>query len=77
MISELIITSVFDSTTDLLDLVDSSPTYQVEFNERIVRKLRLIWLGAESWRSDVGRHAVPQAFRTASSPPVTQADIIG
>lgn len=90
MISEFIVTSVFDSTTDLLDLVDSSPNYSLEFNERTARKLRLIWLGAESWRSDLGRHAAPQSTRTANTSeqslddlagattmPVRHADIIG
>ncbi len=51
MVSQLLVEFVFESTIDLLDLVDTSPTYQKEFIEQMVKKLRLIWLGAGKWRS--------------------------
>ncbi|WP_416399147.1 HTH-type transcriptional repressor FabR [Allohahella sp. A8] len=53
MISQLIVAAVFESTTDLLDQVDSSPTFRQEFVDLTVKKLRLIWLGAERWRSRI------------------------
>ena len=51
LISELIVATVSDTTIDMLDLVDSSPTFQQEIVDRTVKKLRLVWLGAGLWRS--------------------------
>ncbi|MFT7372101.1 MAG: AcrR family transcriptional regulator [Oleiphilaceae bacterium] len=51
MMSQLIVSTVFDTTIDVLDLNDSSTNYQHEFVELMKKKLRLVWLGASMWRS--------------------------
>ena len=48
---QLLVETVFDSTVDLLDLIDSRPVYRSEYSERLVKKLRLIWLGLGQWQS--------------------------
>lgn len=48
---QLLVETVFDSTIDLLDLIDSNPRYREEFNERLIKKLRFIWLGLDQWDS--------------------------
>ncbi len=51
MMSQLIVSTVFDATIDILDLSDSSANYQNEFIESMKKKLRMIWLGGSVWRS--------------------------
>ncbi|UZE96785.1 HTH-type transcriptional repressor FabR [Alkalimarinus alittae] len=51
MISELIVATVAETTIDILDLTEASPSYRQEFVERTEKKLRLVWLGAGVWRS--------------------------
>lgn len=46
---QLLVETVFDSTIELLDLIDSSNAYRDEFTERLVKKLRFIWLGLRQW----------------------------
>lgn len=46
---QLLVETVFDSTVDLLDLIDSNSTYRDDFNERLIKKLRFIWLGLSQW----------------------------
>jgi hypothetical protein len=53
MFSELIVTTVADTTVDILDLSDSRPGFKQELIEKTEKKLRLIWLGAGVWRSSV------------------------
>ncbi len=48
---QLIVATVYESTIDLLDQADSSPTFAQEFVENMVKRLKFIWLGAEAWRS--------------------------
>ena len=51
MIAQLVVGTVEEITIDLLDLKDSSETYQQELVNRTEKKLRLIFLGARVWRS--------------------------
>jgi len=51
MMSQLIVSTVFEVTIDVLDLNDSNANHQQEFVELMKKKLRLIWLGASIWRS--------------------------
>ena len=53
MMSQLIVSTVFDATIDILDLSDSGSNFEQEFIEIMVKKLRMIWLGAEKWRSTI------------------------
>ena len=48
---QLIVATVSESTIDLLDQADSSPTFLQEYVENMVKRLKIIWLGAEAWRS--------------------------
>lgn len=48
---QLLVETVFDSTVDLLDLMDSNPLSREEFNERLIKKLRFVWLGVKQWNS--------------------------
>lgn len=51
MMSQLIVSTVFDATIDVLDLHDSRNNQQNEFVDLMKNKLRIIWLGASIWRS--------------------------
>ncbi len=51
MISQLIVSTFAETTIDILDLTESTQDYLQEFVDRTEKKLRLIWLGAEAWRS--------------------------
>ena len=51
MMSQLIVSTVFDATIDVLDLIDTSANHQHEFVELMKKKLRMVWLGASSLRS--------------------------
>ena len=51
VMSQLIVSTVFDATIDVLDLNDSSANHQHEFVELMKKKLRMVWLGASIWRS--------------------------
>lgn len=51
MISELIVSTVAETTVDILDLAGSTPDYLPKFVERTEKKLRLVWIGAGLWRS--------------------------
>ena len=51
MMSQLIVSTVFDATIDVLDLIESSVNHQHEFVEVMKKKLRMVWLGASIWRS--------------------------
>jgi AcrR family transcriptional regulator len=48
---QLLVETVFDSTAELLDLIDSRAAYRDEFSARLVKKLRFIWLGLKQWHS--------------------------
>lgn len=48
---QLLVETVFDSTVDLLDLIDTNQNYCDEFNAQLIKKLRLIWLGLKQWNS--------------------------
>ncbi|OZG70804.1 DNA-binding transcriptional regulator FabR [Hahella sp. CCB-MM4] len=48
-VCQLIVTTVADATIDLLDLTDQSPNVRQEFSLAVVKKLSLIWLGANAW----------------------------
>ena len=45
LIAKLIVAVVFESTTDLLDLSETSASYKQEFIEQMVRQLGVIWAG--------------------------------
>lgn len=51
-ICEVIVGLVADTTIDLLDLQASHTGFQEEYVAQLQKKLRLVWLGAQSWRSD-------------------------
>lgn len=51
MMAQLMVETVFESTIDFLDQADTSPNFRQEFINLMVKKLRLIWLGAGEWRS--------------------------
>jgi len=51
LISLLIVEAVFDTTIDLLDQLQTSPSQQQAYVENTVKKLRVIWLGASTWQS--------------------------
>lgn len=53
MMSQLIVSTVFDASIDILDLYNESANYQQEFVELMKKKLRMIWLGASIWRSNM------------------------
>ncbi len=50
-ISQLIVETVFASTIDLLDQPNLQAKNASVYVESLVKKLRLIWLGAGEWRS--------------------------
>lgn len=45
LIARLVVTAVFESTIDLLDLCETSPNYREEYIEQTVRQLKVIWRG--------------------------------
>lgn len=45
LIAQLIVSAVFESTIDLLDLCETSPNYRQEYIEQTVRQLKVIWRG--------------------------------
>jgi len=51
MISQLIVATMSEITIDILDQGKVSPAIKQELTESMVRKLRLIWLGARRWKS--------------------------
>jgi len=51
IVSQLIVGTVAETTIDILDLANSTPTFKQELVDRTEKKLRLIWLGAVAWRS--------------------------
>ena len=51
VMSQLIVSMVFEVTIDILDLNDTNSNYEQEFIDTMVKKLRIIWLGAEQWSS--------------------------
>ncbi len=51
MISQLIVATMSEITIDILDQGKVNPAIQQELTENMVRKLRLIWLGARRWKS--------------------------
>lgn len=52
LISQLIVATMAESTIDILDQGKVSSAVQQEVIEKLVKKLRLIWLGARRWRSE-------------------------
>lgn len=45
LIARFIVSAVFESTIDLLDLCETSPNYRQEYIEQTVHQLKVIWRG--------------------------------
>lgn len=52
MICGLVVTTMMNAATDILDLPADQPRAEQELTENFVRQLRLIFLGARSWKPD-------------------------
>jgi hypothetical protein len=50
MICGLVVTTMLNAASDILDLPRNRPTQERELVENFVRQLRLIFLGARRWR---------------------------
>jgi TetR/AcrR family transcriptional regulator, fatty acid biosynthesis regulator len=46
----LVVSTMMNAASDILDLPEKNPQLEREFVERFVRQLRLIFLGAKAWR---------------------------
>ena len=51
MMSQLIVSMMYESTIDILDQGKASSAVQQALTDNAVGKLRLIWLGARRWKS--------------------------
>lgn len=51
IICQLIVSTVFECTIDLLDHIETNPAYLDTYIEHTLKKLRCVWLGATSWQS--------------------------
>lgn len=52
VMSQLIVSTVFEATIDILDLDHANINQKHEFMHLMKAKLRMIWLGASIWRSN-------------------------
>jgi len=52
MICGLVVTTMLNAASDILDLPPRQPKRERELVENFVRQLRLVFLGAKSWRDD-------------------------
>lgn len=50
MISSLVVTTMMNAATDILDLADGQPQAEQELTENFIRQLRVIFLGARTWK---------------------------
>lgn len=50
MLCGLVVTTMINAATDILDLPASQPRFEAELVDNFVRQLRLIFLGAGAWR---------------------------
>lgn len=50
MLCGLVVTTMINAATDILDLPPSQPRFEAELVDNFVRQLRLIFLGAGAWR---------------------------
>ncbi len=52
LICGLVVTTMMNAATDILDLPDGQPRAELELTENFVKQLRLIFLGARSWKAN-------------------------
>jgi len=50
MICSLVVTTMMNAATDILDLPEGQPQAEKEMTENFVMQLRLIFLGARAWK---------------------------
>jgi hypothetical protein len=50
MLCGLVVTTMLNAASDILDLPRNRPTQEKELVDNFVRQLRLIFLGASRWR---------------------------
>jgi AcrR family transcriptional regulator len=59
MIAHLVVHTVLNLSTDLLELPEGQPVRQHELTARAIKQIRLIFLGAGQWRVDRGAVGPP------------------
>lgn len=52
MICRLVVTTMMNAATDILDLPDDQPQAERELTDTFIRQLRVIFLGARAWKPD-------------------------
>ena len=57
MICSLVVNTMLNAASDILDLPPDQPQLARELEENFVAQIRLIFLGAEQWRTEPGPHA--------------------
>ncbi len=74
MLGHLVIQTVFGTTTEVLDLPESSANMIAAIRERAIKQVRLIFLGAGSWLTESDRQKKTKDKRKEKKPKLEKAE---